>query len=264
MTGTLRALLVAVPPWLVILLWFAVFSAVAFIARWLVMRIGDEKRREELAQHSHKLAGALGATFAFLVGFAITITWSSVGEGQQIVEEQAAHAQQLAWSVNGMREVSVADPLLTSLKAYLEAVAYRDGDVLARGAGDTLPSSEPLAVLADQVHAVAFAPDTSMTESAMLTSNLQGLAMGQASIVALSQRQLPILLALLLVTSGVAMAAVAGIGAATVARPYLLLVWCFVSALAISVAFILDHPFGGALAVDFRPVIVVADSLPGP
>lgn len=260
---TLRTLATDLPAWLEFLIWFLVFTGVAFGARWLAMRTTSEERRHELAEHSHKLIGALAATFAFLVGFSITITWSSVSQGQQAVEDQAAYAQQLIWSLRGMQDTSAASTFEADLRAYLMSAATQDSDMLAQGAGGTLPSSTPLNALAADVHAYSFAMEPPGPETTMLVSNVQSLAMGEASIIALSQRQLPILLALLLVISGVAMAAVAGIGAATVSRPYLLLVWCFVSGLAISVAFILDHPFGGTLAVDFRPIIVVAESLAG-
>lgn len=260
---TLRTLSTDLPAWLEFLIWFLVFTGVAFGCRWLVMRMTSDERRRELAEHAHKLIGALAATFAFLVGFAITITWSSVSEGQQAVENQAAYAQQLAWSLKAMGDDGMASALEADLRGYLMTAATQDSDMLAQGAGGTLPSSAPLDALAADVHAYSFAMDSQGPEGMMLVSNVQSLAMGEASIIALSQRQLPILLAVLLVISGVAMAAVAGIDAATVSRPYLLLVWCFVSGLAISVAFILDHPFGGALAVDFRPIIVVAESLGG-
>lgn len=263
MSSSLRAVLSEVPPWVVITFWFAVFAGVSFGVRWAVRTWSGPERMEELAEHSHKLVGALAATFAFLVGFAITITWSGVGDGQSAVEDQAAHAQQLAWSLRSMGDQAAADRLLGDLKMYLTVAATEDSDMLARGAGESLPSSSSLDRLAAEVHSYAYSMGEPGPEATMIITNVQDLAMGQASIVALSQRQLPILLAVLLVISGIAMAAVAGIGAATVSRPYLLLVWCFVSALAISVAFILDHPFGGTLAVDFRPIIVVADSLPG-
>lgn len=249
------------PPWLVIAFWFAVFSAVAVTARWCVKRFASDERRTELAEHSNKLIGALGATFAFLVGFSISISWTNVGDGQRAVEDQAAYAQQLAWSIRSMQDDTMSSTLMADLETYLSALSTQDSYVLARGAGERLPSAQALDTLADAIHAYAFSMEPPGPEASMLVTNVQSLATGEAGIAAISQRQLPLLLAVLLVMSGAAMAAAVGIGAATVRRPYLLLVWCFVSALAMSVAFLLNHPFAGSLAVDFGPVTVVADSL---
>lgn len=257
----LSLLVAEAPSWLVIAFWFAVFSAVAVTARWCVTRLASDERRKELAEHSNKLIGALGATFAFLVGFSISISWTNVGDGQRAVEDQAAYAQQLAWSVRSMQDDTMSGMLMADLEAYLTALATQDADALARGTGESLPSAQSLDTLADAVHSYAFAMQSPGPEASMLVTNVQSLAMGEAGISAISQRQLPLLLAVLLVMSGTAMAAAVGIGAATVRRPYLLLVWCFVSALAMSVAFLLNHPFAGSLSVDFGPVMVVADSL---
>ncbi len=261
--NSLSLLAAEAPPWLVIAFWFAVFTGVAFAARECVKRIASVERRSELAEHSNKLVGALGATFAFLVGFSISITWTNLGDGQRAVEDQAAYAQQLAWSVRSMQDDTLSGLLMADLGVYLTTLSTQDSDALARGTGQSLPSAESLDTLADTIHSYAFATESPGPEASMLVTNVQSLAAGEAGIAAISQRQLPLLVAILLVMSGTAMAAVVGIGAVGVPRPYLLVVWCFVSALAMSVAFILDHPFAGPLSVNFGPLTAVANSLSG-
>ena len=50
------------------------------------------ERREQVEEHAGKPPQRLGATFAFLIGFAITITWSAVGApGEDAVDLQASY-----------------------------------------------------------------------------------------------------------------------------------------------------------------------------
>ena len=66
-------------PWLTIAIGFVFFAAVSGICRYGLGGVASPERRAAVEDHAGKLLSVLGATFAFLIGFAITITWSAVG-----------------------------------------------------------------------------------------------------------------------------------------------------------------------------------------
>ena len=119
--AAIRELLDGMPAWLLIALCFGLFAAICAIARYLVRTRTTDERREELADYAGKLLGPLGATFAFLVGFAITMTWSALSAGQDAVDLQASSAQQVSWSSSKM--VAVAQRSLPPLEAAAQAIA---------------------------------------------------------------------------------------------------------------------------------------------
>lgn len=263
MTSSFRMLMVSVSPWLMILFWFVVFAAFCFGTRYLVIRFADEERQDQLGHAGDKLEGAMAATFAFLVGFAITISWGGIDAGQSAVEMQAARSQQLSWALANMDDQDSVNRMLGELKSYLVTAVNDDPAVLAEGTGESLPSSAKLDAMEDSVHQYAYGMTSTGPEANTIVTSAQNLAMGQGTIIAVSQRALPNLLVILLAVAGCLTAVVMGFGAVRQKRPYLLLAWCFVSALAISVAYLLDYPFGGSIAVDFGPYMTVVDTLPG-
>ena len=93
-------------------------------------------------EHASKLLSVFGATFAFLIGFAITITWSAVGAGQDAVDLQASSAQQLSWATSEIQDNAGADEVNDNLRNYLNTVVSKDGPALADGDFTALPSAE--------------------------------------------------------------------------------------------------------------------------
>ena len=79
-------------------------------------------KRAQFEEHAGKLLGVFGATFAFLVGFAITITWSAVGAGQDAVDLQASSAQQLSWATSEIQDQAGAAEVNGNLRNYLNTV----------------------------------------------------------------------------------------------------------------------------------------------
>lgn len=71
-----------------------------------------------------------------------------------------------------------------------------------------------------------------------------------------AQRSLPVLLAVLLLVSGLLLATITGISNAAVKRPILLPVWCLIPALSIAVI-----PGPGGIAADLSPLGLVAERL---
>lgn len=83
----MRDLIIAVPLWAIMAALLLLFSAVIFTARRIVRRRCADDTCEEIAEQANGLATGLAATFAFFVGFAITVTWGAVSTGQAAVEQ---------------------------------------------------------------------------------------------------------------------------------------------------------------------------------
>ena len=252
----LREVLVSIPAWAGVLLLFLIFLAVSLGSRAFVIRRCTESRREELAGHASSLVTGTAASFGFFVGFAITMTWGAVSAGQAAVETQAAHAQQLAWTVQNISDQAASDQIIGNLHSYLTAAAVQDGPYLEVGDTLELPSAQPLDVLQSAVHGYAFGPNSADPEVSGLVSAAADLTESAAAVAAVAQRSLPPLVAVLLFVTAVLLAAIMGISNATTARPWLLGVWCLIPALAIVVI-----PGPGGIGIDLSPLRLVAERI---
>ncbi|MDT7795093.1 MAG: hypothetical protein QOD59_4534, partial [Mycobacterium sp.] len=118
-------------------------------------KLASPERSAQLEEHAGKLLGVFGATFAFLIGFAITITWSAVGAGQDAVDLQASSAQQLSWTAGEIQDKAGATEVNNNLRTYLQTVVSKDGPALADGDFSALPSADTFDTLQNSVHRVA-------------------------------------------------------------------------------------------------------------
>lgn len=254
----LREALVSVPPWAIILALFLLFVGISVGCRTLVVRRCSDDRRAELAEHAGKLVTGMAASFAFFVGFAITMTWGAVSAGQAAVEDQAARAQQLVWVVGNISDEEAAHSILEELHTYLVTAANQDGPHLAGGDTRNLPSTKPLDTLQDSIHGYAFGPDSADPEVSGLVDAAADLNAAAASVSAVARRSLPPLVAVLLLVAGGLLAAIMGVSTAMISRPLFLPVWCLLPALAITVI-----PGPGGIEVDLSPLLVVAERMTG-
>lgn len=251
----------AAPIWLLIVGWFVLLSAVSFGARWWVRQRNDPDRQDELGDHANKFTGVVGATFAFLIGFAITISWSGVTAGQSVVEAEAAASQQLAWSAGNLKDQQAGQRISDALVKYLRVSASEDPAQLSMGDFGSLPSADALSDLQDTVHSVAYVGGSSVPEASGLVTAASAIAGEQAQLSAIASRALPSVVIVLLIASAVLLAIVIGMSTVTVHRPVLLVGWSLVAAIALSVVMTLDYPFSGDISVDLTPLSYAADRI---
>lgn len=249
------------PWWLLISAWFVFFAALSVVSRYAVRRIESQVRRDELTDYASKTLGPIGATFAFLIGFAATMTWSAMSAGQEAVDAQATSAQQLAWATKSISDKAGVAQVIGNLDRYLATAAADDADYLARGEVSSLPSAQAFDTLQHSVHNVAYGKGTSIPEANSMTLAAAALTAAQAKVSAVAQRSLPPLMTGLLIASGALLAVAMGAAAAEVSRPYLMYGWALVSAIALALVFTLDGPFRGAISVNLEPLITVSDGL---
>ncbi len=240
------------PTWLIVLLCALGLSAITFGTRYLVLRRCNAERQDELVVLATAMNGPTGTTLAFLIGFAVTITWGTMSGAQTAIEKVAASAQQISWLTENIDDKRTTRVINEDLSAYLTTIANDDRPKLASGDIVQLPSFDYLDALERDVHSVGKQGSTAIPESGSLLSAAATLTGGQAELNALARRQLPnVVLWLLLLTASLS-AAVMGIVATNVKRPYLIFGWALVAAVGVSVVLSLYNPFDGTVSVDFK------------
>ncbi|CAB4343668.1 unannotated protein [freshwater metagenome] len=257
----MRDLFISVPIWVVAVVLLAFFVAVTVVARAVVTRRCGDASREELADEAVRLLTGLAATFAFFVGFSITVTWGAVAAGQAAVEQQSSAIQQMNWSLNNIPDKVTSAELRQKLRLYATTAAYENADDLARGDTSHLPSAIPLDRFQDALHTYAFGPIVPKAEVSSLVSAAATLGATSAAVSAVAHRTLPDLLAILLLVTGLLVAGVMGVSTVTARHPVLMLVWCVIPALSITVVVALAFPFASGIGVDLAPLQSVAQQL---
>lgn len=249
------------PWWLLIAVWFSFFVVLSLLSRYAVRRIASEDRRADLAEYAGKTLSPTGATFAFLIGFAATMTWSAINAGQEAVDSESTSAQQLVWATKSISDKAGAAEIVGNLDRYLTIAVSQDPAFLARGVTTNLPSAAAFDTLQHSVHNVAYNNGTTTPEAGAMTSAAAALTAAQAKVSAVAQRSLPPLIIGLLITAGALLAVAMGVSAAQVLRPYLMYGWAFVSAIALTVVLTLDVPFQGAVKVNMAPLAQLAETI---
>ena len=259
----MRYLFNDIPLVLIAVALFTFFAALTVLARAVVTRSFSALGREEIARDATRMFTGLAATFAFFIGLSITITWGAVAEGQRAIDQQSAAIQQMEWRIANLTDGAKAAALMGELKPYAMAAAYEDGDYLARGSTDNLPSEIPLDRFQDELHNYAFDPTAPRAESSSLMNSGAAVATASATVSAVSHRNLPPVVALLLLVTGVLVACVMGVSMVNSRHSALMFIWCAVPALSITVVIALEFPFAGGIAVNLEPLQSVAQQLAG-
>lgn len=238
------------------------FVAVCFAARRIVLKRCDGETRNELAEQAQSLLTGIAATFAFFIGFAISISWGAVSAAQSAVEEQTSAIQQTAWEIRNLPDPAQSTMLMDKLRTYVSAAADLDSGFLARGVSIGLPSTVPLEDLETALRQTAGKQQDSYVAS-RLSAVGSSLVSASASVAAVANRALPQPLMALLVIVAVLVSASMGISTATYGRRSMIFVgvWCVVPALSLTVVLALAYPFALRSGLTLAPLRAVAQHL---
>lgn len=252
----------SVPLWLLGLLLFAFFTAVMLGTRAIVGRGRDEEGREQIAADASRMITGLAATFALFVGLSITVTWGAVSTGQVAVEQQASAIRNMNWAINNIPDKVEGAQLRQKLTAYAVAAGYDDQPYLEKGQTRDLPSAVPLDHFEDALHIYAFGPKAQPSSVSSLVTAATAIGTSSSTVSAVAQRGLPTVVSVLLWLSGILVVVVMGIASLDSRHPALMLVWCAIPALSLTVVVALSTPFGAhGAGVNLAPVKTVADEL---
>lgn len=259
----MRALIITLPLGVVALLLLLIFAAVSFGAREVVRRRCSDEDREELADQAKNLLTGVAATFAFFVGFAITVTWGAVSAAQTAVEQQAAAVRQMAREVDNITDRARSVELMDQLRVYANAAAVDDADPLRRGTTTALPSATALDRLEDSVIAYAYGAGANEREAAGLSAAASTLSNSAFTVSAVASRAIPGPLVVLLLFVGALASIIMGITTVAYRRPLLIFVWCLIPAISITVVAGLAFPFAMRNGMTLAPMQAVAQLLGG-
>jgi hypothetical protein len=254
-------LIVALPLWAIMAVLVLFFSSVTMAARVLVLRRRDVEAREALAEQANNLLTGVAATFAFFVGFAISISWGAVTAGQTAVEQQATAVQQMAWQLNNIPDRSEAAPLMDKLRTYATTVVDQDRPNLIRGTTTNMPSAVPLDQFENALHAYAYGPKANDRQVPSLLTAASTLSTTSAHVAVVANRALPRPLVTLLLIVGVLSSVLMGITTVVYRRPSLILIWCLIPAVSIGTVLALAYPFALRSGVPLAPMGVVVEQL---
>ena len=251
------------PPAAIAAVLFVIFLALSVAARRLVLRHFDEDVREELSDQANNLLAGISATFAFFIGFAISISWGAVTAGQNAVEQQAAAIQQMAWELRNIPDRPVSAALTAKLTAYASTAADEDDDFLARGDTTHLPSAAALEGFEDALTAYVYGPGSGTKGASNLLAGASNLVSATAGVSAVANRSLPRPLAALLFVVAVLVTIILGITTVNSGRSSMIFIyiWCLIPALSLTVVLALAYPFALRSGMTVAPLRAVAQSL---
>ncbi len=258
----MRSFIISLPAQLIVLTLLFFFMAVCFAARRIVLRRCDEETREELADQAKGLLTGMAATFAFFVGFAISISWGAVSAAQSAVEQQTSAIQEASWEIRNMPDPVQSAVLMDKLRTYVSAAADLDAGFLARGVSIGLPSAVPLEDLEGTLRKFGDKqPDS--REASRLSAVSTSLVSSSASVAAVANRALPQPLVALLLLVAILVSASMGISTVTYGRRSMVFVgvWCLVPALSLTVVLALAYPFALRSGLTLAPLRALAEHL---
>lgn len=256
-----RELIISLRPGLIAAVLLIFFCAVSTASRRLVAWRCDENTREELAEQAKDLLTGVSATFAFFVGFAISISWGAVTAGQNAVEQQSAAIQQMAWELRNIPDKTASTALMEKLTAYAITAADADAADLARGDTADLPSATALNAFEDSLNAYASGPGSARATS--LVAGASSLISASAAVSAVANRALPGPMAMLLMVVAILVTVIMGITTVTLGRSSMnfVYVWCLIPALSLTVVLALAFPFAIRSGITLAPLRSVAQHL---
>ncbi len=257
----MRDLIIGLPLGVVAVVLLLFFCGVAMVSRRLVLARCGEEARMELVDQAKSLLTGISATFAFFVGFAISICWGAVTAGQSAVEQQSAAIQTMAWELRNIPDKPASADLMAKLTRYAQTAADADRKFLARGDTSGLPSAAALDEFEDAVN--AYANGAGRDRAASLLAEASQLVSSSAAVAAVANRGLPRPLAILLVIVAILVTAVMGVTTVTSGRSSMVFVylWCLIPALSLTVVLALAYPFALRSGITVAPLRAVAQTL---
>jgi hypothetical protein len=239
------------------LAWFAVWTTAAYL---LLDAVIASKDQGELGIIAGSLMGALGALFAFLTAFVITIEWGQHRETEHTVGMEADACVRLAWISHSPGCDGAA--IRRDLAAYLRSVLNEEWSALRDGGGCEA-THDRMSELQYRVRGIAAQPDVPASVSNDLTTAADAITITRSERLNAAARDLPTPLFLLAFLSGVALALNAIVLALHLRHAYSFAIGGIVALIPLDLALLLAiaMPFKGDLRVEGHSLVRVLDNL---
>ncbi|MAT60748.1 MAG: hypothetical protein CMH41_03680 [Micrococcales bacterium] len=259
--GVWKQIIETIPWWSIPIFCFILISGLSMLARGLAQRSSQEQRLKEIADYSQKLTSATATGLFVLIGFCITMSWSTFNAGQSAIDSQFSGADRIlvALDTSNLSEQDRKD-FSNNLAEYLDKASTEDIESLRAGQIRPLPSDDFIYSL--ELAVIALTDESKrmgeVTKQLLVTSLLD-IVSGRAELQSVSNRVLPAGLLGLVFLAAMFVAMVMGASMSRVRRPYLLIGWALVMSLALSVLIWLSQPFYAPLEIDVKSLSELAD-----
>ena len=239
------------------LAWFAVWTTAAYL---LLDAVIGSRDQGDLGIIAGSLMGALGALFAFLTAFVITIEWGHHREAEHTVDMEADACIRLAWISHSPGCDGAA--IRRDLAAYLRSVLNDEWSALRDGSGCEA-THDRMSELQYRVRGIAAQPDVPASVSNDLTTAADAIAITRSERLNAAARDLLTPLFLLAFLSGIALALNAIVLALHLGHAYSLAIGGIVALIPLDLALLLAiaMPFKGDLRVEGHSLVRVLDNL---
>jgi hypothetical protein len=239
------------------LAWFAVWTTAAYLVLDAVI---GPKGQGDLGIIAGSLMSALGALFAFLTAFVITIEWGQHREAEHTVGMEADACVRLAWISRSPGCDGVA--IRRDLTAYLRSVLDEEWPAL-RDAASCEATQDRMSELQYRVRGIAAEPDVPASVSDDLTTAADAIAVTRSERLNAAARDLPTPLFLLAFLSGVVLAINAIVLSLHLGHAYSLAIAGIVALIPLDLALLLAiaMPFKGDLHVEGHALVRVLENL---
>jgi hypothetical protein len=240
-----------------LLAWFAVWTVAAYVSFDAVI---GARAQDDLGTIAGSLMGALGALFAFLTAFVITIEWGQHREAEHTVGMEADACVRLAWISHSPGCDGAA--IRRDLSAYLHSVLNEEWPALSHGAGCEA-THDRMSELQYRVRAIAAESDVPASVADDLTTAADAIAVTRSERLNAAARDLPTPLFLLALLSGVVLALNAIVLALELDRAYGLAIAGIVALIPLDLALLLAiaMPFKGDLRVEGHALVRILENL---
>ena len=239
------------------LAWFAVWTTSAYLVLDAVI---GTKGQSDLGIIAGSLMGALGALFAFLTAFVITIEWGQHREAEHTVGMEADACVRLAWISHSPGCDGAA--IRRDLAAYLNSVLDEEWPALRHGAGCEA-THDRMSELQYRVRGIAAGSDVPSSVAEDLTTAADAIAVTRSERLNAAARDLPTPLFLLAFLSGVVLAVNAIILSLHLGHAYSLAIAGIIALIPLDLALLLAiaMPFKGDLHVEGHALVRVLENL---
>jgi hypothetical protein len=241
----------------VLLAWFAIWTVAAYGSLDAVI---GAAARDDLKTVAGSLMGALGALFAFLTAFVITLEWGQHREAEHTVGMEADACVRLAWISHSPGCDGVA--IRRDLSAYLRSVLDEEWAALRKGAGCEA-THDRMSELQYRARGIAAEPGVPASVAEDLTTAADAIAVTRSERLNAAARDLPTPLFLLAFVSGVVLALNTVVLALELDGAYNLAIagiWALIP-LDLALLLAVAMPFKGDVRVEGHALARVLDNL---
>lgn len=254
--------LASLPPAVILVASVALAAAIAVGTTLIAHRLVKSSGRDHVGITAAAYMTALGSLFAILTGFLLNGEYAMLRQTQNIVNEEVAAANRLAYATEGL---PAADTALVqdTLATYFDALGAGEWRALGLNAPESSPAVPALARLQQVVFDVGSRSYTPVATADGMQAAVSDLTGSRRQRVAISSQTMPVALLVLSFITGVALIVNAILVTLRSGRRFTLVAVGIVVIVALDLSAIvgISAPFNGPFQASPEPINQFANEL---